>query len=105
MFLLFVVFPGKGAGPGFSLSGRAFGSIPGSDLSRVGGFFYRKNAAFLQGSVKSTWFLMLWPLQGVLGRTAFMRIYGVPAHFAYIGQPAEGKLLCIFAVFPLTLLI
>ena len=43
---LFGFFPGKGVGPGFSLSGQAFSLVPGVSELRVGGLKCRKNAVF-----------------------------------------------------------
>ena len=48
-----------------------FSPPPGVGLGRVGGFFCRKNTAFLKSRVKNTCVLALWPLKGTLVESRF----------------------------------
>ena len=47
------IFPGKGLGPGFSLSAPLGVWGPGGVSQGVGGLIARKNAAFLKGTLKN----------------------------------------------------
>ena len=79
------IFPVRAPAQGSLCPVGPLGPPPGLGLYRVGGLKCRKNAAFLKDRVKNTYVLVLWLLEGLLGGAGFMRIYGVPAHFAYIG--------------------
>ena len=51
---LYVIFPGKGIGPGFSLSGRALALVRGGDANVPADINSSKNAVEMKGTLKNS---------------------------------------------------